>query len=129
MAVMEASVAAGVSRRIEIELPGVADHPVEIESENLEHRLGNRLYLLRNVVLAVERMLEVVDRLGTGSGDDVADRSPLRLARFACGCDVRGRGLGVVADVFAQVLVIDEILIQLTPAHQRTISARYASIG
>lgn len=45
----------------------VADHALEIQTKRLEDRLGDRPDLSCDVVLAVERVLAVVERLGAGA--------------------------------------------------------------
>ena len=86
------------SRQIEIELARVADHALEVQAERLQHRLGHRLDLLLDIVLAVERMLEIVERLGSGRGDDVADR-----AAAQGGTDCAAATCGGVVAVYSRV--------------------------
>ncbi len=68
-------------------------------------------------MLAVDRVLYVVDRLGAVGRHDISDKPPRGLRRFAGGDDVRRRRGGVVFRAFAQVLSIDERIVQLAFAY------------
>src|SRR5271165_4195568 len=62
-------------QRIQVNLPAITDNLLEIESQCLEHRLRHRFDLFPHVVFAVDRMLNVIQRLGAGGGHKVAHQS------------------------------------------------------
>src|SRR5256885_8535237 len=101
----------------QVRLARVADHALEVEAERLEHGLGDRLHLLLDVVLAVERVLEIVERLRARRRHHVADEPARGLRRLARGRDVRRRARGVVVGRLAEVLAVDELLVELARAH------------
>ena len=77
----------------QVELALVADDAIEVETQRLEHRLGHRFHLLRHIVLAIERMLDVAKRFGPRGRHDITDEPSLRLRGFSRGRDVwRGSG-------------------------------------
>ena len=53
----------GDSGPVELELARIADHALEVQSERIQHGLRDRLHLLLDIVLAVERMAQIVERL------------------------------------------------------------------
>src|SRR6185295_18382166 len=63
----------------EVGLARVADHALEVEMQRVEHGLRDRSHLLVDVVLAIERVLAIVERLGTRRRHHVADEAPYGL--------------------------------------------------
>src|SRR5437867_1958262 len=60
-------------QRVHIELPVVANDALESKPQARQNRLSNGFNLLRDVMLAIERVLHIVYRLGSGRRDEVAD--------------------------------------------------------
>jgi hypothetical protein len=58
---------------VERHLPPIPNDLLEIEPKRRKDRFSDRFDLLQHIVLAIERMLNVVDRFGAGSRDDVGD--------------------------------------------------------
>jgi hypothetical protein len=54
-------------------LSAIADHYIEVEPERGQYGLGYRFDLLGHVVLAIERMLDIVKWLRARGGHDVLD--------------------------------------------------------
>src|ERR1700678_4291199 len=113
--------ARGTSTRVElgvkIELAAITDHALEIQSQCSQHRLGDWFYLLHHVVLAIERVANVVERLGARRRHDVADRSRKRLGGFARRDHMRWGSCGVFLGVLAQILAIHQRRIELAASH------------
>src|SRR6266851_4537535 len=65
-------------QRIQINLPAIADDLLEIESQCFENALRHRPDLLPHIVLAIDRMLNVIHRLRAGGGNEVAYQSTRR---------------------------------------------------
>src|SRR5436309_9333032 len=63
--------AASPEQRVHIKLPVVPNDALEIESQARQNRLSNGLDLLRDVMLAIERVLHIVYGLGSDCCDDV----------------------------------------------------------
>ena len=59
----------------QIELPHVADHALEVETECREHRFGHWFHLLRYVVLAIQRIPDLIDWFRSGQRHHVADQA------------------------------------------------------
>ena len=93
---------------VQIDLPAIADDLVEFQSQSFEDRLRHRLHLFEHVVLAVDRMLNIVHRLRAGRGNDVAHQSSRRLQGFSRGGNMRRSRLGVLLGFLAQILSIHQ---------------------
>src|SRR6185369_7801055 len=81
--------------------------------QRVEHGLRDRSHLLVDVVLAVERVLAIVERLGTRRRHHVADEAPYGLRGLARGLNVRRRARGVVVGRLAEVLSVHELVVEL----------------
>src|SRR5262249_25703760 len=77
-----------------------------------QYRLGHRLHLLDDVVLAIQRVTNAVRRLGAGSGHHIADGTARGLRRLPRRSGVRGRRSGVLLGALGQGLPVDQGVIQ-----------------
>src|SRR5579871_4359551 len=57
----------------QLPLATIAHHGIEIEPERCQDGLRHRANLLAHIVLAIRRVLNIVERLGAGGGHEVLD--------------------------------------------------------
>src|SRR5579863_7470226 len=99
----------GVLGRQKIQLTAVADHLLEVEAQGFQYRLRHGPHLLQDIVLAIQRVANIVQGFRPGDGHDVADQPAGRQSGFAGGHHVRRRGRGIFIRVLAQILAVHEI--------------------
>ena len=102
----------------QLELRVVADHLLEAQPHQVEDRRRDRTDLLVDVVLVVERRLALARGLGPVARDDVVDQRSRLGLELARGGDVGRSGGGVLLELLAQRLAVDQRRVELAVAQR-----------